>query len=161
MGQPFHPQKLHSLINFPFPTNLVHTKKVSTAFIGTKAANTRLENPENKIRPLKGRIVFRGTTLVDRRLSAPGPLGIKEQGYSMVSYSSSRITGENPSAAYFPPRGFQPEAPERTSSGSFRGSLQPLAPASLWVVPQHTLVFQSLYSIYLTVLIITVTLYYR
>jgi len=85
---------------------------VFTAFIGTKAVNTQDLILKIKIAHQGATIIFRGTTLVDRRLSAPSPLGIKEQRYSKVSYSSSRITGENPSATYSLLLGFQPEAPE-------------------------------------------------
>jgi hypothetical protein len=59
---------------------VLKNKKVFTAFfIRDESSKHQALNPENKNRPLKGRIIFRGTTLFDRCLSAHGPLGIKEQ----------------------------------------------------------------------------------
>ena len=89
-----------------------------------------LKIPKIKIALQGATIIFRGTTLVDRRHPAPGPLGNKERRYCGYPYSSSRITGETPSATYSPFRDFsrklQSELRLVPSGGAYSLWLPPL-----------------------------------
>jgi hypothetical protein len=96
-------------------------------FIGTKAANTRLK-AYKKSAPSKGRINFRGTTLVDRHPKCRILFGIKGTRNLFLLKGNGR---EPVSGLLTPRRVLNPRLRSELRLIPFRGSLQPVAPASL------------------------------